>query len=218
MAKIGIFGGTFDPIHRGHLQVAQEFAVAMGLDRVLMMVAATPPHRDPPVASPEDRLEMTKLAVKEYPNLAASDMELVREGPSFTLDTLNEVRKAAGVPMVWMALGVDAYELIHSWRLPDEVLKGTHLVVLTRPGYQIDLLAPLPKGISAKYHLEGNVYVHNEGGTLRTLQVSPVDISSSMVRNAVSRGENIRDLVTEEVLQYIRQKGLYRPLKPTGGM
>ncbi len=218
MEKIGIFGGTFDPIHRGHLQVAQEFAAAMGLDRVLMMVAATPPHRDPPVASPEDRLEMAKLAVKGYPNLTASDMELVREGPSFTLDTLNEVRKAAGVAMVWMALGVDAYELIHSWRHPDEVLAGTHLVVLTRPGYRIDLLAPLPDGISAKYHLEDDVYVHDAGGTLRTLQVSPVDISSSMIRSAVSRGENIRDLVTEEVLQYIRQKGLYRPVKPMGGM
>ena len=105
MKKIGIFGGTFDPIHVGHLSVAGEFAAAFGLDQVLMMVAAIPPHRDRPVASPEDRLQMVQLAVQEYPGLTASDLELVREGPSFTLDTVKEVRKEAEGALIWMALG-----------------------------------------------------------------------------------------------------------------
>ena len=210
MKKIGIFGGTFDPIHIGHLRVAEEFATAFELDRVLMMVTATPPHRDPPVASPEDRLRMVQLAVQGFPDLEASDIELVREGPSFTLDTVERVRESAGGALVWMALGGDAYALIHSWHRPVDVLAQAHLVVLTRPGYSVDLMAPLPESISGRYTLSGDIYVHDSGATLRTLQVSPLTVSSSMIRKAVSEGDSIRDLVTAEVLQYIRQKGLYR--------
>lgn len=211
MAKIGIFGGTFDPIHIGHLRVAEEFATAFKLDRVLMMVAATPPHRDPPVASPEDRLRMVELAVQRSPDLEVSDIELVREGPSFTLDTVEEVRESAGGAQIWMALGGDAYALIHSWHRPEDVLAQAHLVVLTRPGYSVNLVAPLPKCLSERYTSSGDIYVHDSGATLRTLQVSPLAVSSSMIRKAVSRGDSIRDLVTVEVLQYIQQKGLYRP-------
>ncbi|MDF1525736.1 MAG: nicotinate-nucleotide adenylyltransferase [bacterium] len=213
MAKIGIFGGTFDPIHIGHLRVAQEFATAFGLDQVLMMVAGIPPHREPPTASPEDRLRMVQLAVGNCPSLTASDIELHREGPSFTLDTVKEVSKAAENSLVWMALGGDAYSLINSWYRSEDVLAQVHLVVLTRPGYPVDLMTPLPKNLSERYTPAGGVYLHDSGGSLRTLQVSPVDVSSSMIRKAVSGGHSIRNLVTDEVLQYIQQKGLYRPQK-----
>jgi nicotinate-nucleotide adenylyltransferase len=209
--KIGIFGGTFDPVHIGHLRVAEEFATAFGLERVLMMVAATPPHRDTPVASPEDRLQMVKLAVQEFSVLEASDIELAREGLSFTLDTVEEVRRSAEGALIWMALGGDAYALIRSWHRPEDVLAQAHLVVLTRPGYSVDLMVPLPEGLSERYTLNGDVYVYDSGATLRTLPVSPLDVSSSMIRKAVSEGSSIRDLVTAEVLQYILHKGLYRP-------
>jgi len=211
--KIGIFGGTFDPIHIGHLRVAQEFASAFGLDQVLMMVAATPPHRERPVASPEDRLRMVQLAVSNCPGLTASDMELHRKGPSFTLDTVKQVSKAAESSLVWMALGGDAYALINTWYCPEDVLAQVHLVVLTRPGYPVDLMTPLPKNLFERYTSTGGVYLHDSGGSLRTLQVSPVDVSSSMIRKAVSEGRGIRDLVTDEVLQYIQQRGLYQPQK-----
>ena len=211
MKKIGVFGGTFDPVHIGHTHVAREFAEAFGLEKVLMMVAATPPHRDPPVASPEDRLAMVRLGVRDIRVLEASDLELERPGPSYTLDTIREVSDLAGGASVWMALGGDAYALINSWHRPEEVLSGTHVVVLTRPGFPVDLLAPLPERISGTYTLTGDIYVHDGGGTLRSLQVTPLDVSSSIIREAVSKGENIEELVTSEVLQYIRQKGLYRP-------
>ncbi len=208
--RIGIFGGTFDPIHVGHLRVAEEFATAFKLDRMLMMVAATPPHRDSPVASPEDRLRMVQLAVKAFPGLEASDIELVREGPSFTLDTIEEVRESAGGALVWMALGGDAYALIHSWHRPEDILAQANLVVLTRPGYSVDLMAPLPENLSQRYTINGDIYVHDSGATLRTLQVSPLDVSSSMIRKAAAEGDSIQDLVSVEVLKYIRQKELYR--------
>jgi nicotinate-nucleotide adenylyltransferase len=211
MTKIGIFGGTFDPIHIGHLRVAAEFGSAFELDKVLMMVAATPPHRDPPVASAQDRLRMVELAVRDYPGLEASDIELVRKGPSFTLDTVETVRQSAGGALVWMALGGDAYALIKTWHRPEDVLAQSHLVVLTRPGYPVDLMAPLPEGLSKRYTSVGDHYVYDSGATLRTLQVTPVDVSSSMIRKAVSEDSSIRDLVTGDVLQYIRLRGLYSP-------
>ncbi len=175
------------------------------------MVAATPPHRDSPAASPENRLRMVELAVQKFPGLEASDIELVREGPSFTLDTVEKVRESAGGALIWMALGGDAYALIRSWYRPEDVLAQVQLVVLTRPGYSVDLMAPLPKGLSERYTLSGDIYAHDSGATLRTLQVPPLTVSSSMIRKAVSEGDSIGDLVTMEVLQYIRQKGLYRP-------
>ena len=209
--RIGIFGGTFDPIHVGHLSVAGEFAAAFGLEQVLMMVAAVPPHRERPAASPEDRLQMVQLAVQKCPALTASDIELVREGPSYTLDTVKEVCKTAEGALIWMALGGDAYSLISSWYRPEDVLAQVHLVVLTRPGYSVDLMTPLPKILSERYTLSGDAYLHDSGGSLRTLQVSPLDVSSSMIRKAVFEGDSIQDLVTADVLQYIQQKGLYRP-------
>jgi len=207
--KIGIFGGTFDPIHVGHLKVAQEFAEALKLERVLLMVAAVPPHREPPLASAQDRLHMVRLAVKGFPALEASDRELLRDGPSFTLDTVKEFREIAGGAMVWMALGGDAYDLIGTWHQPEEVLAQTHVVVLTRPGYTVDLMSPLPRDISARYTLQNSIYVRSTGATLRALQVSPLDISSSMIREAVREGRSIHGLVTDEVLQYIAEKELY---------
>ncbi len=84
-------------------------------------------------------------------------------------------------------------------------------MVLTRPGYPVDLMTPLPESLSERYTLSGDTYLHDSGASLRTLQVSPLDVSSSMIRKAVSEGDSIRDLVTVEVLQYIQQKGLYRP-------
>jgi nicotinate-nucleotide adenylyltransferase len=154
---------------------------------------------------------MVQLAVQKCPALTVSDIELVREGPSFTLDTVKEVCKTAEGALIWMALGGDAYSLISSWYRPEDVLAQVHLVVLTRPGYSVDLMTPLPKSLSERYTLSGDAYLHDSGGSLRTLQVSPLDISSSMIRKAVFEGDSIQDLVTADVLQYIQQKGLYRP-------
>jgi nicotinate-nucleotide adenylyltransferase len=210
MAKIGIFGGTFDPVHVGHIRVAREFAAAYGIKKVLMMVAADPPHRDLPSASSADRLHMVRLAVAGDTVLQASDLELRREGPSYTIDTIQELEKSAEGNYIWMALGGDAYALIRSWHRPGDVLARIHLVVLTRPGYPVDLLVSLPEELRDCYTLERDIYIHKSGATLRTLQVSPVDVSSSMIRQAVMEGRSISDLVSPEVLAYIRQRKLYR--------
>ncbi|MGD8353902.1 MAG: nicotinate-nucleotide adenylyltransferase [Pseudomonadota bacterium] len=208
--KIGIFGGTFDPVHIGHTRVAREFAVAFGIEKVLMMVAAAPPHREQPSATFAERLHMVQLAVDGDPILEASDLELKREGPSYTIDTIRDLEASVEGGEIWMALGGDAYALIRSWHRPEEVLAKIHLVVLTRPGYPVDLMVSLPEEMRDCYTLIRDVYVHESGATLRSLQVSPVDVSSSMVRQAVMEDRSIKGLVAPEVLTYIRQRGLYR--------
>ncbi|UCG38716.1 MAG: nicotinate-nucleotide adenylyltransferase [bacterium] len=207
--RIGIFGGTFDPVHLGHLRAAEEFAEALDLARVLMVLSAAPPHREAPSTPPEDRLHMLRLAVDDAPRLEASDMELKREGPSYTLDTIRQVRAETGSPFPFLALGMDAFEEIATWHQPAEVLEEAHLVILTRPGYRADLLAPLPEGSPAMYTSGEGMFLHRSGATLRELKVTAMDISSSQVRRLAGGGRSIRYLVPDTVFQYIQQSGIY---------
>jgi nicotinate-nucleotide adenylyltransferase len=179
MKKIGIFGGTFDPVHLGHLRVAEEFAEALALDRVLMVPAALPPHRE------------------ELPSA------------SFTLDTLKDLKAAGGGEQYYLALGADAYREISTWHRPAEVITRAHIVVLTRPGFAVDLLEPLSGDLREMFKMEGDKLINTSGTTLRTLSVSSLDISGSRIRALVSRGNSIRYLVPDNVMDYIHRKGLY---------
>ena len=217
MKKIGIFGGTFDPIHNGHITVAREFAVACGLDEVLMMASAVPPHRSEPSATADHRYEMLSLAVGDDPILTPSDIEIRREGPSFTLDTVNEVRAMREGRIPWMALGADAFADIAAWHRPADVLAEVHLVVLTRPGFEVDITLPLPAELKSRYAtVTEGVFFHESGGSLRALAVTPVDLSSSQIRGMAGRGEDIANLVPEAVLKYIQLNSIYTPGRTAG--
>ena len=210
MKKVGIFGGTFDPVHLGHLRAAEEFAEGLKLDHVIMVPSANPPHRDEsPGAAPRDRLEMLRLATKANPRLEASDLEIERGGSSYTVDTLREVRRRQPDWELFMALGTDAYKDFSQWRRPGDVISLAHLVLLTRPGFPVDLLGPLPKVLRAKYTPEGDMYRHSAGTTLRAIPVSALDISAGRIRFMVSHGLSIRYLVHSDVFDYIQRKGLY---------
>ena len=211
MKKIGIFGGTFDPVHMGHLRVAQEFGEALGLDRVLMMVAVIPPHRQAPSTPAADRLKMLQLAVHGNTLLKPSDMELNRKGPSYTLDTIRQVGTKVGGSIPYLALGVDAYMEIGTWHKPGDVLAEAHIAVLTRPGFEVDLVSPISPDFSGGYREQGDLLVHRSGATIRTVQVTSLDVSSSMIRDLAEKGQSIRYLVPEAVFEYIQQKGIYAP-------
>jgi nicotinate-nucleotide adenylyltransferase len=216
--RIGIFGGTFDPIHSGHITVAREFAEACGLDEVLMMASAVPPHRSEPSATADQRYEMLCLAVQADPLLTPSDMEIHREGPSYTLDTVQEVRTFNEGQVPWMALGADAFAEIAAWHRPADVLAAVHLVVLTRPGFEVDLITPLPGEARERYSAEDEgVLMHDAGGSLRALAVTPVDLSSSVIRELAGKNEKIANLVPEAVLKYIQLNGIYVPTKVAPG-
>jgi len=208
--KIGIFGGTFDPVHLAHLRAAEEFAENLELDRILMIVSGVPPHRASPSASAAQRFEMLNLAVEGNPLLEISDMELKREGPHYTLDTVRQVRERSGGSMPFLALGVDAFLEIAMWHKPEEVLAQAHLVILTRPGFETDLLSPVPDPAREKYRAQGQGFLHPSGATLRKIEITPIDISSSLIRKLAAQGRSFRYLVPEPVFDYIRAKGIYR--------
>lgn len=217
MKKIGVFGGTFDPVHLGHLRVAEEFAEGLALDRVLMIPARLPSHRgELPSASAEDRLEMLRLAVAGNPVLEVDDIEMSRSGPSYTIDTLVDLKAvgmkaAGGEEQFFIALGADAYREISTWYKPLEIFRNAHIVVLSRPGFEMDLLEPLTGNLEGFFRKGEANYVSSSGTTLRALDVSGLDISGSRIRALVARGGSIRYLVPDSVLEYIQLKGLYLP-------
>jgi nicotinate-nucleotide adenylyltransferase len=197
--KTGIFGGTFDPVHIAHLRAAEEFAEAVKLDRVLMMVSAVPPHRESPAATSSQRLEMLELAVADNPLFIASDLEIRRQGPSYTLDTIREVRSDCGNAIPYLALGVDAYLEIATWHRPADILAEAHVVVLTRPGFEVDLVSPISQWFTGPYRTGKEYFVHESGATLRKTQISSMDVSSSNIRSLIAQGRSIRYLVPQPV-------------------
>jgi nicotinate-nucleotide adenylyltransferase len=209
---VGVLGGTFDPVHLGHLRAAEEFAELAHLDEVLLIPAARPPHRPLPAAPAEERLAMVRLAVRDNPRLSACDLEVRRGGTSYTVETLGElVRSRPGLALA-LAMGADAFRDIALWRGYQEIAALADIWVLSRPGDPLpDPLAPLPPALRGAYRREGDILSHPAGTTLREAAVTALDIRSSDIRAAASAGRSIRYLVTDAVLDYIRGHRLYLP-------
>jgi nicotinate-nucleotide adenylyltransferase len=201
---IVIFGGTFDPVHHGHLIVARAAAEARGLPRVTLMPAATPPHKPPAGASGEDRLEMLRLAVEGESSLTVSDMELRRPGPSYTIDTLEQLRCERPDADLHLLVGTDMLEDLPAWHRARDVVATAKLLVAARRPWQQRLEDVLGK-------LRG----HFDEPTVERLRESVVEtprveVSSTDVRQRVRQGLSIRYLVPEPVREYVQSRGLYR--------
>jgi nicotinate-nucleotide adenylyltransferase len=185
--RIGILGGTFDPIHEGHLAAARAALDCATLDRVLVVPTAVPPHRPPAVAGPQDRLEMARLATAADDRFEVSDIELRRKGASFTVDTLRELHRRQPDDELFLILGWDAAKLLGTWRDPDEVRRLAQVIVVTRPGSG----SPAP------------------ASEMILCERPTPDISGSALRRAIAHGEPLGDRVPEAVARYIAEKGLY---------
>lgn len=190
--RIGILGGSFDPVHLGHVALAEAARDRLRLDRVLLVVAASQPLKPGGAGAPaDDRYAMVRLAVRGRPRLEASDLEIRRPGPSYTVETLREVR--AGLPpgaALLLLLGADALAEFPRWRSAGEVGRLATLVGCTRPG------APAP------------------GGTPLTLEADTPEVSSTEVRRRAAAGEPLGDLVPPDVEAYILDRALYRSPAP----
>ncbi|HVH64310.1 MAG TPA: nicotinate-nucleotide adenylyltransferase [Candidatus Dormibacteraeota bacterium] len=201
--KIGILGGTFDPIHRGHLAAAHVAMECAGLDRVLFIPSATPPHREPALATPDQRLDMTRLAISVEPRFEVSDIEVKRGGRSYTVDTLRGLRDLYPHDKLYLILGWDAAKLFESWREPDEIRRLASVIVVTRPGS-----GPLTEiGLEAA-GLEAPSDTVCEGET--------PDISASELRGAIAGGERVSNWLPDPVRQYIAEHGLYGDNRQVG--
>jgi len=189
-------GGTFDPVHLGHVAMAEAAADCAGLDRVLIVPAGVPPHRGPAAAPPADRLEMVRLAAAAHPRLEVSDVELRRAGPSYTVDTLRALAAERPGDELHLLLGWDAARDLRAWRSPDEVLRLARLVVVTRPGYP----PPRPEDLAA---------AGIDSGRAVLCDVRTPDVESTDVRRLLERGGSLAGLLDPAVESYLRRRRLY---------
>ena len=197
--RIGLLGGTFDPIHLGHLIVAEEARTRLSLDRLLLVPSRQPWRKAGREIAPEaDRLAMVRLAVEGNPGFEVSLVDLEREGPSYSVDTVCDVRASLSPEAeLYFILGYDALMDLPHWHAPDELARITRLVTVIRPGYALDW-SPLEQAIPEA----------REAVTL--LETPEIGISSTEVRQRVAAGRSIRYWVPDLVAEYIQQQGLYR--------
>lgn len=193
--RLGIFGGTFDPPHLGHVTVARDVADALALDPVLWVPARVSPHKlHRPVSPPALRLEMLGAAAALDPRFRVSALELEREGPSYTVDTLRELSARWPGAGLFLILGADQLRSFASWRSPEEILGMATLVLMDRDGQDAAEVAPELPGMDRALHVP----------------VTRVDVSATGVREAVARGRDVSGMVPAGVLDVIRREGLYR--------
>lgn len=207
MSLLGIFGGTFDPIHYGHLRPAREARAALSLDALYLVPAAHPPHRRDPMASARQRLAMARLALEEFPELKVDDREIRAGGISYTVRTLESYRAQLGdhAPLC-LLLGTDAFDGIDTWHQWQRLPELAHLVVLQRPGWQ-----PLvPDWCSARVSARAEELHQSAAGRVHFLAVTPQEISATGLRRDLAQGANVSDRLPQAVLRYIHEQNLYQ--------
>lgn len=218
---IGLFGGTFNPIHLGHIQVVHEVKQGFVLDRIILIPSALPPHKEPGgVADARDRMEMIRLAIGDYPDFTVSDVELKRSGPSYTIDTVRHFK--AALPddsTLYLILGLDAFLEIDTWKSYMDLFLLVPFIVMARniAGDSDTVLrwqtleAYLKARISEGYQFSASrsCYVHDENQPVFVYNVTPVDISSTKIRRLIKKGSTIESLVPKIVADFIKTKGLY---------
>ncbi|GLS26908.1 putative nicotinate-nucleotide adenylyltransferase [Marinibactrum halimedae] len=208
---VALFGGTFDPIHVGHLRMALELRQALGVNEVRLVPCHQPPHRGLPLRTSQQRAEMLTLAVSECDGLSTDLRELDRDGPSYSIDTVIEVRQEVGAATpLMLAMGMDSFIHFPSWYRSEEFLQYTHLVVMTRPGY--GLTSHLNTDLSSllnKQMTQQEMQSCPCGGVL-IVQQTPLPISATQIREALQTGSSVQYLVPDVVRQYIQQNQLYR--------
>lgn len=210
--RIGILGGTFDPIHIGHLRGALEIAEQVQLDEVRLIPSARPPHRDAPQVSAQDRLAMVALAVAGSPLLQVDDRELRRDRPSYSIDTLESLRsELAADDQLFFLLGWDAFCGLPSWHRWHELLRHCHILVLQRPDAEAELPAELVALLNAHQVAEAQA-LSGPGGQIALLRQTPLAVSATQIRHLLASGRSVRFLLPDAVLAYIHAHGLYRGL------
>jgi len=215
MAPIGILGGTFDPIHYGHLRLAEELGERLRLEEVRFFPSGTPPHRSAPAVSADHRLAMTRLAAAGNARLTVDDRELHRAGPGYTFDTLKELRADLGdARPLALLLGADAFLEFATWHRWREIFGLAHVAVAHRPGFPVERWAermpePLAREYSARL-MQQPLAIHlSPAGGIVIVPFTALEISATAIRDMLRAGASPRYLLPGAVLDYIRSHGLY---------
>ncbi len=207
---LGIFGGTFNPIHNGHLRSVLETREALGLEQVLLMPSAQPPLRDAPDVDAALRADMVECAIAGEPGLACDRRELSRSGPSYTYDTLAELREELGPGRsLCLILGADHLDSLDRWYRWQELLSLAHLVVMARPGWQAPVSGPVADWVAQHLTASAEDLQHRPNGAVLAHQQRQLPISATEIRELIADGRSPRYLLPDPVWDMIRQRGLY---------
>ena len=208
--RIGLLGGTFNPVHIGHLRSAVEVADALQLDELRLIPSARPPHRSAPEVSAEDRLAMVRLAVAGAEGLQVDDRELQRDKPSYSIDTLESLRsELAADDQLFLLLGWDAFCGLPSWQRWDELLQHCHILVLQRPDADSEAPEALRNLLAAR-SVSAPSALSGPSGQIAFIWQTPLAVSATQIRALLASGKSARFLVPDAVLAYIHAHGLYR--------
>lgn len=208
--RIGILGGTFDPVHIGHLRSALEVAEFMALDELRLLPNARPPHRDTPQVAAQDRLAMVRSAVQGAERLSVDARELARDKPSYTIDTLESIRAELGTnDQLFLVLGWDAFCGLPGWHRWEELLQYCHILVLQRPDADSEPPDALRNLLAAR-SVSDPLALQGPGGHIAFVWQTPLAVSATQIRQLLASGKSVRFLVPDAVLAYIDAHGLYR--------
>lgn len=208
--RIGILGGTFNPVHVGHLRSALEVAEQLALDELRLIPNARPPHRDAPQVSAQDRLAMVEHAVAGVPLLTVDDRELKRDRPSYSIDTLESLRAELAVEdQLFLLLGWDAFCGLPTWHRWEELLDHCHILVLQRPDADSEAPQALRDVLAAR-SVSDPLALTGPSGQIAFVWQTPLAVSATQIRNLLASGKSVRFLVPDAVLAFINARGLYR--------
>ena len=214
--KIGLFGGTFNPVHSGHLKAAEIVQKRFLLDKILFIPSYIPPHKDTAdIASPSHRLKMVEIALRGYPHFIPSSIEIDAEETSYSIITINRIKKLYPKSWVFFILGIDAFLEVDTWKDYEQLLEQCFFVVMSRPGYLLD---EAKKTLEGKYREKMCMLAKSESVKdemllsfrIFLLPIDALDIASTKIRGIIKRGDSIKGMVSERVEAYIRENGLYK--------
>lgn len=206
---IGVFGGTFDPVHYGHIKPALSVKQALNLSCLLFIPNRLPPHREPPWLNVEQRLQLLKSAVENYHGVEVDERELVREGPSYMVDTLLSLKADYAEQKLCLILGMDAFIGFPRWHKWHTIMQLAHIVVTQRPGFSIDEMAEYfePKDeqfLKQRMTQDSSTLVEEDSGKILLQSVPQLDISSTMIRQKLLAGDDVSEWLPEQICQQLR--------------
>lgn len=209
LSAIGLFGGTFDPVHYGHLRAALEAKEILGLDDFRLLPAGTPPHRPSPVAPAAHRLAMLRLAIAGHPGFSVDDRETRRSGFSYMVDTLREIRQECGEKALLLLIGQDAANDLDSWHEWRSIFELAHLVIMRRPESLVAWSGELQQRVESRIVNRPDRLREKMAGYVLPLEITQLAISSTDIRERLSSGRSAGFLLPDPVLDYISQNRLY---------
>lgn len=207
--RIGIFGGTFNPVHYGHLRIALEFKRALRLDEMRLMICSQPPHREAPNVNAEQRLNMLQLALEDSNEFILDDRELRREGPSYSVDTLRSLKKEYPDACLFMMIGSDSFQSFDTWHEWQEILELTNIVIARRPENIVDTESSMGLQLKDRFVTQLSE-IKNQTGQIIPLSVTQLDISSTQVRQMLKEDVSCKYLMPDSVINYIEKNSLYK--------